>query len=283
MLRSQPALVFGSLALSLVLLGSCSPEASESTPQPADAPTEPRPADAPGSGSPGRAKVPEATRTGDEPVDSATHGGLHGTILFRGEAPERFPIGADKSAECRHHPDVDQRQNRVVVNDGKVTGAFVRIASGYDESNVPPLAAEAATIDQKGCMYVPRVLGLRVGQRLRVTNLDPTAHNVHTTPKRNDGLNVNMAKGQDPLELVFERAERPVPFKCDIHPWMGAAVFVEEHPWFAVSDERGAFRIASVPPGEYVVEVLHEELGRSNGRVAVSAGKSTGFTLTLAR
>ncbi len=155
--------------------------------------------------------------------------------------------------------------------------------SGFDRARIPPVPDTPVTLDQKGCMYVPRVVALRVGQVLRVTNDDPTNHNVHTRPKRNEALNRNMGAQQPALEFRFDKPERPVPFACDIHPWMGAAVFVEEHPWFAVTDAHGAFQIRDVPPGEYVVEATHESLGKVSGSVTVVAGKSTGFTLTLAK
>lgn len=262
------------------LLSACS-RGTETTPSGSGEERE-HPDGAPASAPAGRTRIAPAPLTGDEPYDSPALGALHGTVRFAGTAPERSLLGAAQSGECRHHPDVDQRRNEIVVNDGKLAGAFVRLASGYAEAAVPSVPAEVVTLDQKGCMYVPRVLGVRAGQTLRVTNLDPATHNVHSLSKRSRELNQNMGKGQDPLEFRFERPERPVPFKCDIHPWMGAAVFVEEHPWFAVSDERGAFVIRDVPPGEYVVEALHEKLGKASGRVTVAAGTSTGFTLTLA-
>jgi plastocyanin len=233
----------------------------------------------------GRASVPPVTSLGDEPYPSTERGGLHGTILFEGALPERFTLGANQRAECSHHPEVDQRSNEVVVNDGKLAGVFVHVKSGYDAATVPAAPNAPALLDQRGCMYVPRVLALQLGQKLRVSNSDPTNHNVHARPKRNAQFNKNMGIAKDPatdaLEITFEHAERPVPFACDIHPWMGAVVFVEEHPWFAVSDEHGSFRIGDVPPGEYVVEGEHEKLGSVSGTVKVTAGHSTGFSLTL--
>lgn len=234
----------------------------------------------------GRAALPPVTSLGDEPFSSAERGGLHGTILFEGEAPERFTLAAaSERSECSHHPEVDQRANEVVVSDGKLAGVFVHLKSGYDEAAIPAAPSSPVTLDQRGCMYVPRVVALQLGQKLRVSNSDPTNHNVHARPKKNTQFNRNMGIAADPakdaLEVTFEHAEKPVPFACDIHPWMGAVVFVEEHPWFAVSDEHGAFRIPDVPPGEYVVEAVHEKLGSVAGSVKVSAGKSTGFTLTL--
>jgi plastocyanin len=257
---------------------ACGKDAAVTDPRlPAQSEGEPARATAAGR----RETIPAATLLEARPFASPTLGALHGTVMFVGTPPERFPQGAAKSAECKHHPEVDQRQNLVVVNEGKLSGAFVRLASGFDAKALPPLVDAPLTLDQKGCMYVPRVLGLRVGQTLRVTNLDPTAHNVHMRPKRNLELNKTMGKGQAALEFRFERPEWPVPISCDIHPWMGAAVFVEEHPWFAVSDAQGDFEIRAVPPGEYVVEVLHERLAKRAGRASVQAGQSTGVTFTL--
>ena len=231
----------------------------------------------------GRSAAAAVSLTGEEPDESSELGALHGTILFAGAAPERFPLGASSTPECKHHPEVDQRSNVLIVNDGKLANAYVTIDSGYDRAKVPPASAATLTLSQKGCMYVPRVLALRVGQTLRVTNDDPTNHNVHARGQRNGELNKNMGKGQEALEFRFDKPEKPVPFACDIHPWMGAAVYVEEHPWFAVTDEQGAFRIRDLPPGEYVVEVTHEALKRTKGTVRVEAGKSSGFTLTLSK
>jgi len=221
--------------------------------------------------------------TGDEPVASTEFGALHGTILFAGEAPERFVLQGTALPECKHHPEVDTRSNVIVVNDGKLAGVFVTLASGYDEEKVPAASSTPVTLEQKGCMYVPRVVALQLGQKLRVSNEDPTNHNVHMKGKRNNETNRNMGAKQPALEFGFERAELPVPFACDIHPWMGAAVFVEKHPWFALSDEHGSFSIPNVPPGTYEVQAVHEnrDLPSQSGKVTVVAGKSTGFTLTF--
>jgi plastocyanin len=253
---------------------------------PTDASAEPA-ADASAPASPasqaGRRSAVEPVKTTEvEPSGSDELGGLHGTILFAGTAPERFPLGAGEMSECQHHPEVDQRSNLVVVNDGKLANVLVTLKSGWDEARVPPPTAPAVTLDQRGCMYVPRVLGLQLGQELRVANSDPTNHNVHSHPRKNAGVNLSMGAKQPALALDFEHAEM-VRFTCDIHPWMGAAVFVEEHPWFAVTDASGAFRIPGVPPGEYVVEARHEhkDIRAIAGKVTVKAGGSQGFTLTL--
>jgi len=224
---------------------------------------------------------PAAREIGEEPYESAELGALHGEILFEGEVPERFLLGASQMKECQHHPEVDQRFNVVVVNDGRLAHAYVHILSGYDDTRVPAPPEVPVTLGQRGCMYVPRVLGLQLGQKLLVENGDPTTHNVHVFAKRNPGSNRSMGANQAAMEYRFEKPELPVDFKCDIHPWMGAEVFVEPHPWFAVSDEHGRFHIPAVPPGEYVVEVVHGTLGKTSGGVSVKAGRSQGIAFTL--
>jgi plastocyanin len=273
-----------SLIVPAILVLGCGPGDESAAPATSESAT-PAASDASapaGEARQGRAsKSGPAERLGEEPFDSAELGALHGEIRFSGEPPERFALGAASSKECSHHQDVDQRANEVVVNDGKLANAYVYLKSGYDPAKIPPAAATTATLEQKGCMYVPRVLAVRAGATLQVTNGDPTSHNVHTRAKRNPEVNKTMGANQAPLEFRLEKPERPVPFKCDIHPWMGAAVFVEEHPWFAVTDEAGRFRIPDVPPGEYVVEVIHERLGAQRGSVTVTAGRSSGVTFTF--
>jgi plastocyanin len=274
-------LVLGSLAL----LAACGDGGGgeKGAASSADSPAPSSPPGAPPSPSGRSASDSTLALTGDEPFASTEFGALHGTILFAGDPPERFVLPGTGLPECKHHPEVDTRSNVIVVNDGALAGVFVTLASGYDESEVPAAPTTPVTLAQKGCMYVPRVVALQLGQKLRVSNEDPTNHNVHMKAKRNNETNRNMGAKQPALEFGFERAELPVPFACDIHPWMGAAVFVEKHPWFALSDEHGKFTIANVPPGEYQIQAVHEsrELASRAGKVTVVAGKSTGFTLTF--
>ncbi len=217
-----------------------------------------------------------------EPFDSEQLGALHGEIRFAGDARERYLIGAEQKSECTTHADVDHLSDTVVVADGRVKFVFVTIRSGYDESAVPAPPEDPVVLNQHGCVYTPHVLGIQAGRRLEVANDDPTNHNVNFSAPRNSlSGNRNMGKGQEPLDFDFTRAETSIRFKCDIHPWMLSWVHVQEHPWFAVSDDRGEFRIPNVPPGEYTVEAIHERFKRVRRRVTVEAGRSTGFAITL--
>jgi hypothetical protein len=38
-------------------------------------------------------------------------------------------------------------------------------------------------------------------------------------------------------------------------------VHVFDHPFFSITDDKGAFSIANVPPGTYTLKAWHEEAG----------------------
>ncbi len=50
--------------------------------------------------------------------------------------------------------------------------------------------------------------------------------------------------------------------KCDRHGWMSAFLRVDDHPFHAVTDEKGRFEITGIPPGTHQVEVFHEKIRR---------------------
>ena len=124
---------------------------------------------------------------------------------------------------------------------------------------------------------------LRTDQSVVVKSGDGCQHNTHSYPIRNQSHNLLLT----PYNRVGFTTNYPEPellpiqIQCDIHPWMGARVHVQDHPWFAVTDAKGNFRIPDVPPGEYVVEALHETFDPVRGSVTVEAGKASGIALTL--
>ena len=52
---------------------------------------------------------------------------------------------------------------------------------------------------------------------------------------------------------------------------MSAYLVSQEHPYYAVTDASGAFKIADLPPGDYEVEVWHEKLGKKTEKVSIKA------------
>lgn len=130
---------------------------------------------------------------------------------------------------------------------------------------------EPARLEQKGCMYRPRVQGVRTGQTLLVDNGDPLTHNVRSFPVRSRPFNFGQKPDSEPRERVFERAEREIEVQCDIHPWMHAYIFVMDHPFYSVSEADGTYTIDGLPPGKYTLEIWHEKLGKQQRSLTVGA------------
>lgn len=161
--------------------------------------------------------------------------------------------------------------------------AFVSIKSGLPAGQALRPPAEPAIIDQNGCMFSPHVVGVMVGQGLKVLNSDGVLHNVHLMGKVNREVNKAMPAFTKKMVLPGTTFAKPetIPVKCDAHPWMAGYVVVTANPYFAVTAADGSFEIKDVPAGKYVVEVWHEYLGTKTQNVQVGDGvAAANFTLS---
>ncbi|HEV2882261.1 MAG TPA: carboxypeptidase regulatory-like domain-containing protein [Pyrinomonadaceae bacterium] len=228
-----------------------------------------------------------ATETAGTPYKSSgNEGSITGAVNFTGEAPAPKPISMDADAACAQNNPNPQTED-VVVKDGKLANVLVYIKDGKtaDGKSITgftfDVPAAEVTLDQKGCHYVPHVLALMAGQKLKVTNSDPTAHNVHPSPKSNKEWNQSQPAGAAPIIQTFTRAEVVVPVKCNQHPWMKANIGVMKHPLYAVTGENGAFEIKGVPPGTYNLATWHERYGEKTQSITIGAKetKTQDFTV----
>jgi plastocyanin len=127
-----------------------------------------------------------------------------------------------------------------------------------------------AAIDQNGCRFVPRVQIVAAGSRVDIINNDGILHNIHTWSKDNPAFNKAQPKFK---KVMTEKFDKPEKFRisCDVHSWMNGWLVVAAHPYYALSDNAGSFKIADVPAGTYTVEYWHEKLGPQTKQVTVPA------------
>ena len=210
-----------------------------------------------------------AGTTGKTFAPTGKEGTVTGVISYNGAAPAPKKIDSSADPACGSaNPNLSTEDT--VVKDGKLANVFVYIKDGTtaDGTKVTeytfPTPTEVVTLDQKGCHYVPHVIGVQVNQKLKITNSDPTQHNIHPTPKNNPEWNQTQPNGAPPIEKTFARAEILVPVKCNQHPWMKSYIGVVKHPFFAISADDGTFTIKGVPPGTYTVAAWFEK-GGPNG------------------
>jgi hypothetical protein len=95
-------------------------------------------------------------------------------------------------------------------------------------------------------------------------------HNVHALADKNPAFNLGQPVRGMEARRVFNRPEVMLRFKCDVHPWMSAYLGVVPHPFHATTGADGAFTLANLPAGKYVVEAWHEKLGTKTTTVELT-------------
>lgn len=265
----QPRLVHLGLIAGFALLAGCG-SGGETGPDAADAKSEIY-------GGEQKAGV----RYGPTDKSAGNAASLRGVVRLAGTPPRRRRIDDPSDAVCRSaHPNGLYEEKWVAGEGNALRWVFVWIKQGMEKEKFPVPQAQKS-LDQHGCVYSPHVLGLQTGQRLNVLNSDPTLHNVHVSPQKNSGMNQPQTAGAKPIEVSYNRAEVGVHFICDVHSWMSAYVHVVPHPFFAVTDEKGAFEIGGVPPGKYLLGVWHEVLGVTEMEVTLGPKEEKTLEVTL--
>jgi hypothetical protein len=158
----------------------------------------------------------------------------------------------------------------VLVHNGSLQNVFVYVKSGLPADQTFPTSTQEVVLDQHGCLYQPRIIGVMVNQSIKIRNSDPVLHNIKAVPKINRGFNISQPQKGMETDRSFSAEELPVPIECNVHGWMHGRIFVLKHPFFAVSDENGSFKITGLPAGTYTVEAWHEKLGTKTATVTVT-------------
>jgi len=200
------------------------------------------------------------------PIDPAIAASVSGTVKFDGPAPKAAKIDMSQDANCQG----SNTAENIVVSAAHLENVFIYVKEGLGNRafDVPK---DSVTLTQSGCKYKPHVIGVMVGQTIKIVNGDPTTHNIHPTPKDNREWNESQAPQAPPLEKSFAREEILLPVKCNQHPWMRMFVNVVKNPFYAVSGPDGKFEIKGLPPGDYTIAFVHEKLGEQDQKVTLAA------------
>lgn len=214
------------------------------------------------------------------PPPPAAPGSVTGRILFAGAKPKpKLLTGMDANPQClKQHGGKPPASEEIVINeDGTLANVYVWVKSGPVPAT--PVPATRVRLDQVKCVYVPHVVAIMAGQELEIHNSDPVNHNIHPLPMENREWNESQPPQGEAKIKTFPTPELMIPFKCNVHPWMRAYVNVAPHTFFAVTGADGKFTIPGLPPGDYVIEAVHEKLGAQEVKVTVGTdAKTADFT-----
>jgi len=210
---------------------------------------------------------------------------LKGQVKFNGDkAPEIkvVDVMTDKAVCCKEGPLPDTQQivdekslgvKNVIVwlrpdtTDRKDTFPLDKVPAKLKD-----IKAVDRAVDQPKCQFEPRVFAAREGDTLVFKNSATIPHNTNYSSDI-ESFNVNIPAGSEvKLKNSLKAQTTPVTIKCDVHPWMNAKLAVFAHPWFAVTGVDGKFALDGLPPGDYTLEAVHEQLGTKTQKITITTG-----------
>ena len=202
---------------------------------------------------------------------------VSGTVKWDGPPQRARAIRMSADPKCEElHSDRVLSEDVLIGDDNGLQNVFVYVKE-KPAGTPTPTSDEPVRLVQHGCMYSPRVQGIYPEQTLEVVNDDPTLHNVRCLARSNRPFNLGQpAKGT--RTKFFTTAEKAIKFKCDVHPWMSAFIFVMDHPFFAVTDAAGKFSIEGIPAGQHTLVAWHEKFGEVEMQVEVSGDQTADFS-----
>jgi hypothetical protein len=143
-----------------------------------------------------------------------------------------------------------------------------------------------AELSHDGCELDPRVQAVVVGTTVNVFNDDKLIHKLAFTRLGTTDTLTKMPFFNSGEVVASERlAKEPgiVEVRCAQHPWTRAYLVVFDHPYFAVTDADGSFKIDSLPPGTYTVNAWHEGMTQpATHTVTVAANGTASVDLGVA-
>jgi hypothetical protein len=208
-------------------------------------------------------QVATADGTKDAGPAAAGFGTFKGRVVMQGTPPQ-LDLLIRKGANIKD-ASVCAAQNLpneklVVGPDGGVANVFIYLqnAPAGAKSIAPP--TDPAVLDQKGCHFIPHAMFVQVDRPLQIISGDEVAHNTHIKPVRGTQFNQIIKKGDRVgVTTKFSTYEdQPIPVNCDFHAWMFAWQLPLEHPFAAVTNEKGEFEIPNLPAGTHKFKVWHE-------------------------
>jgi len=134
---------------------------------------------------------------------------------------------------------------------------------------------EAMTVTSRKCAFVPHVSAGFKGNKIILKTEDPVFHvfDVHASISGKEVYHIALPEQGS---TVTKDLSKPglLELTCYAHPWQHAYVYIFDHPYVAITDEKGEFVIKDILPGTYTVKAWHEALGITEIRnIQVESGK----------
>jgi Polysaccharide lyase family 4, domain II len=197
-------------------------------------------------------------------VDAGT---ITGDVTFVDSPPKMAPVKVTKDQDYCGETLPDE--SYLVDANGGLKNVVVFVEPA--QPAIPADPQKLNMIENTGCRYAPRVIAMQKGERLRVKNNDPKLHIPHSYLNEKTVFMLSLPFKNTILDATQKIRDAGIlKLVCDTHGWMLGFVHVFDHPFFAVTDDKGAFSIPNVPAGTYTLKAWHEDAGVRSREVVVA-------------
>jgi len=191
---------------------------------------------------------------------------ITGTVTLVGKPNSQDETFVAQANGCGESP-IRHTENWKVGPKGELGDVVLWIVDPRLRADHPVAAPPEIELAQKGCRYVPHVIAVQAGVNFKITNDDPTLHNIHAKsydgPLKPPGADV---PGFNFGELPHQSDERELDdpgiytLQCDVHSWMQCWVMVLKSPCFGLTDADGKFVLrmsGDLEDGDYKLDAWH--------------------------
>jgi hypothetical protein len=209
-------------------------------------------------------------------------GSVSGTIRLEGPVPPALaggtaiPAADQKACGTQVEPAIDSTPKGVA-------DVIVWIADARTGKALP--TDKRQQLSSEKCLLDPRVQTMIVGSTVNVFNDDKALHKLAFIEASSGDTLEKMPFFNEGQVVASERLAKNagiVEVRCQQHPWSRAYIAVFDQPYYAVTEKDGAFRIDSLPPGKYTLNVWHEGMKQpASQTVQIDANGSAKVDLAI--
>jgi hypothetical protein len=207
-----------------------------------------------------------------ETISFKNGGNIEGVVEYAGATVPMDPVFT-LSSDTEYCGQTMPSKNYLIKN-GKIQNVIVYIVGIKAGKAIP---GDPLTLTSLKCEFVPHVAVGFKGNKIIMKTEDPVFHtfDVHAFVGGKELYHIALPEKGSSATKTLSKAGL-LKLSCYVHPWQHAYVSIFDHPYAAVTDDKGRFVINDILPGTYSVEAWHEELGiKQILKVKVESGKTS--------